>query len=73
MQKKDTLPYRFAPSLPFCPRDFYSSQNNKHSDLGKISVTVMAVATDFHRDFLIPEQIKPICPTTKRKLLSEEL
>ena len=35
-------------------RDFYRSQSDKHSDLRDYtSVTVMAVATDFHRDFLI--------------------
>ena len=42
------------------------SQTDKHSDLTSHSggVTVMAVATDFHRDFLIPEQYTT-CPTTQ--------
>ena len=36
---------------------FYDSQNDKHSDFEPFtsSVTVMAVAADFHCDFLIPE------------------
>ena len=43
--------------LPICPRDLYESQNDKHSDLrSEASVTVMAVAADFHRNFLIPER-----------------
>ena len=42
------------------------SQTDKHSDLTSHSggVTVMAVAADFHRDFLIPEQYTT-CPTTQ--------
>ena len=41
---------------PNCPRDFYASRDDKHSDLrSKASVTVMAVAADLHRNFLITE------------------
>ena len=49
----------FCSISPFCPRDFYVSRADKHSDLTRERfaprVTVMAVAADFHRDFLIPE------------------
>ena len=33
-----------------------AKQTDKHSDLWINSITVMAVATDFHRDFLIRER-----------------
>ena len=52
----DILLFHFH-NLPICPRDLYVSQSDKHSDLTVCManrVTVMAVATDFHRDFLIP-------------------
>ena len=43
----------FAKDSSFCPRDLYDSQLDKHSDLtARGRVTVMAVAADFHRDFL---------------------
>ena len=41
-----------------CPRDFYVSQGDKHSDLTVCTAnrnTVMAVVADSHRDFLTPE------------------
>ena len=53
----DTLPYRYP--RPFiCPRCSCGSRSDKHSDLTFTAntvkrVTVMAVAADFHRDFLI--------------------
>lgn len=54
----DILPYpRKTRISPFCPRDFYETQNDKHSDLTVCKtngVTVMAVAADSHCDFLIP-------------------
>ena len=34
------------------------SQTDKHSDLTLLRVTVMAVAAESHRDFLIPEDEK---------------
>ena len=54
------------PVLPFVsPKTaqgaFYRPQTDKHSDLTasecqkRSGVTVMAVAADFHRDFLVPE------------------
>ena len=47
---------------------FIGSQNDKHSDLFAHAVskdTVMAVVTDSHRSFLIPEQYRlAVCPTT---------
>ena len=52
---------------PSCPKDFYMAQNGKHSDLTCLSSTgdtVMAVAADSHRDFLIPEAYRPAVPPT---------
>jgi hypothetical protein len=45
--------------LPVCPRVFYLAKTDQHSDLTVCDAnrdTVMAVAADSHRDFLIPEQ-----------------
>ena len=54
---------------PNCPRDFYASRDDKHSDLrSKASVTVMAVAADLHRNFLIPEWNHP---TTEHRARDE--
>ena len=78
--RRKKIPCRICrlPHLPICPRDFYRPQNDKHSDLrtsgkptrssvfSQNSVTVMAVAADFHRDFLIPERYRlSVRPTTK--------
>ena len=50
----------FHTDPPFCPRVFYVSRGDKHSDLTCIAGdTVMAVAADSHRDFLIPERHRP--------------
>jgi hypothetical protein len=51
------LPEFPSPSPPLPKRPF-RAQNDKHSDLAACGAsldTVMAVATDSHRDFLIPE------------------
>ncbi|MBQ2324673.1 MAG: hypothetical protein II377_00340 [Clostridia bacterium] len=45
------------------PKRLLRAQTDKHSDLTPKGVTVMAVAADLHRDFLIPEQPYS-CPTT---------
>ena len=51
--------------LPMLPKSLLSAQNDKHSDLRISSDTVMAVAADSHRDFLIPEYHCPaVYPTT---------
>ena len=51
---EECIDIAWYPLSSLCPRDFYRSQSDKHSDLrGHASVTVMAVATDFHRDSLI--------------------
>ena len=57
-------------ALFVCPRDLHHgeispSRADKHSDLRKDPDTVMAVATDSHRDFLIPEYtLHGVYPTT---------
>jgi hypothetical protein len=53
--KKDTLPVSFCRTLPFAQRVFFGTQIDQHSDLkAQGLVTVMAVAAEFHRDFLTP-------------------
>ena len=45
---------------PHLPKRPFQLQNDKHSDLtAKCRITVMAVAADFHCDFLIPERKAP--------------
>lgn len=57
-------------SPPLCPRDFYGSQADKHSGWASghpESVTAMAVAADFHRDFLIPARHRPAVRPVPRR------
>jgi hypothetical protein len=56
-RKKDTLPYPSRRISPFAQESSLRSQVDKHSDLRiRDPDTVMAVAADSHRDFLIPER-----------------
>ena len=50
---------------PFARKSFYVSQNGEHSDLLQRQITVMAVAADFHRDFLTPEPLRQAERPTK--------
>ena len=51
---------------PFAQETFYVSRHDKHSDwfCHATEDTVMAVAADSHRDFLIPEKVIVTPPTT---------
>jgi hypothetical protein len=54
-QKTIPCPYRFCRTPPFAQRVFFGTQIGQHSDLkAQGLVTVMAVAAEFHRDFLTP-------------------
>ena len=51
---------------PFAQETFSASQTDQHSDLTEetnfFRVTVMAVAADLHRDFLIPDSAAVYLP-----------
>ena len=58
--KKDTLPVSLRCPSPQFAQETFTARDDKHSDLRALlfvsSDTVMAVATDSHCDFLIPER-----------------
>ena len=71
---KDTLPVSpSADTLQIAQEFFRVSRSDKHSDLrSEASVTVMAVAADFHRNFLIPERsLTADRPTTEHRARDE--
>ena len=62
-ERKERYPARIPKRSrsPLAQETFINSQNDKHSDLitHLSEDTVMAVAADSHRSFLIPEQRHP--------------
>ena len=50
-ENKDTLPVSRSHYPPKLPKSFFAC----HSPISIPTLTVMAVAADFHRRFLIPE------------------